>query len=203
VSVHVSVSCCPALVLSVSSSTTCTRERTRRDAGQGREICVINHVLSRYDARPVPMVVQIVRSGGDGGALLHGHGARSSPRFRHAGCPGRRTLSTYIVAGATITTTPGPHRSDCRDRQLRQDGGMTIFRYQALLPLYIGCSRSRASGFEDLSVISASLNSLDGNTRPFVLILPAIARGWINSGNSFVSPRRSCHSASPAIVLNS
>jgi len=32
-------------------------------------------------------------------------------------------LSTYAVAGATVTTTPGPHRGDRRDRQLRQDGG--------------------------------------------------------------------------------
>lgn len=87
---------------------------------------------------PVPMVVQIVRSGDDdGGALLHGHGARPSlrrrRRFRHAGGPRRRTLSTYTVAGATITAAPGPHRGHRRDRQLRQDGGMTIFRYQALI----------------------------------------------------------------------
>lgn len=72
---------------------------------------------------------------GGGGALHHGHGARPSlrrRRFRLSGRPGRRTLSTHAVAGATITTTPGPHRGDRRDRQLRQDGGMTIFRYQAL-----------------------------------------------------------------------
>jgi len=122
------------------------------------------------------MVVQIVRSGDDGGAFLHGHGARPSPRFRHAGRPGRRTLSTYTVAGATITTTPGPHRSDCRDRQLRQDGGMTIFRYQVLLLPYTGCSRSRASGFEDLSVISnaASLNSSDENIPRSAFVLDII-----------------------------
>lgn len=77
------------------------------------------------------MVVQVVLGddGGGGGAHLHGHGARPNwRRFRHAGRPGRRTLPTYAVAGATITTTPGPHRGDRRDRQLRQDGGMTIFQ---------------------------------------------------------------------------
>lgn len=72
------------------------------------------------------MVVQIVLGDdGGGGAFFHGRGVRPSisrRRFRHTERPGRRTLSTYAVAGATITTTPGPHRGDRRDRQLRQDG---------------------------------------------------------------------------------
>lgn len=116
-------------------------------------IIIINHVLSRCITRPVPVVVvQVVLvdddddggGGGSGALLLHGRGARHS-RFRFSGRPGSRTLSTYVVAGATITTTPGPHRGDRRDRQLRQDGGR--WRFFATKPCivlcaYTGCSRS-------------------------------------------------------------
>lgn len=82
---------------------------------------------------PVPLVVQVVfvdDGGGDGGAIHHRYGARPSIRRRRyglSGRPGRRTLSTHAVAGAAITTTPGPHRGDRRDRQLRQDGGNDDF----------------------------------------------------------------------------
>lgn len=133
---------CLAPVLSVSSST-CTATSVATS-----KTCHINHVLSI--TRPVPMVVQVVL-GDDvgGGALHHGHGARPSlrrRRFRLSGRPGRRTLPTHAVAGATITTTPGPHRGDRRDRQLRQDGGMTIFRYQVLYTPTQTLTRARTQG---------------------------------------------------------
>lgn len=69
------------------------------------------------------MVVQIVvDDNADDISGAHGHRGwlRFWIRFRY---PGRRTLSTYAVAGPTITATKGPHRGDRRDRQLRQDGG--------------------------------------------------------------------------------
>lgn len=111
-----------------------------------------------YNACPVPMlVVQVVLvdddddtggGGGSGALLLHGRGARHS-RLRFSGRPGGRTLSTYVVPGATITTTPGPHRGDRRDRQLRQDGGR--WRFFATKPCivyihaqtYTGCPSNR------------------------------------------------------------
>lgn len=121
-----------------------------------------------YITRPVPVVVvQVVLvdddddggggGGGSGALLLHGRGARHS-RFRVSGRPGSRTLSTYVVAGATITTTPGPHRGDRRDRQLRQDGGRWRFfanKPCIVLCAYTGCSRSllRLPSFLSLSVL--------------------------------------------------
>lgn len=103
------------------------RERSR----SRKWVYLLITLLYRHYAHPVPVVVQVVLvdDGGDG-AFLHGRGARPSirrRRFRHPGRPGRRTMSTNAVAGATVTTTPGPHRGDRRDRQLRQDGGRRRF----------------------------------------------------------------------------
>lgn len=92
-----------------------------------------NNVLK---TRPVSLVVQIVvDDNADDSSAAHGHGARSRIClwFRFTGRPGCRTLSTYAVAGPTITATKGPHRGDLRDRQLRQDGGHDTSDY-AVMP---------------------------------------------------------------------